>query len=164
MLRKKLIYPAFLIWIIGVVIVVISLTLVNPKSDQVIVSDFFLLFLLCLDLATLVTAFIVCFGIVMKADGAPLTDIGEGVHNIAFMRVLPEGNKNAVQVVIQAFSDGSGLCFYTFPHSAFNGEIIPDANVLEVTVSGDKNQFKKLHLSKTDQANPSNSSEELTEA
>lgn len=92
---------------------------------------------------------IVVVGLVLKKDGESLCNIDAGMHNIVFMHVT---DKN-VSVVL-ANKEKNDL-FYQFPVSAFNGEIIPDAKILEVVVSGHRDQFKKLHLMKSVPDGPS---------
>lgn len=86
-------------------------------------------------------------GTAIKNDGDPVNDIAEGSHPVDMIKIT---DKN-VRVVISTGKSRQDekTCFYQFPVTAFNGEIIPDAKFLEVTVSGNKGQFKKLHLTNT---------------
>lgn len=89
----------------------------------------------------------VSLGLSTRIDGQPLYDMAEGSYPVDMIKIT---DKN-VRVVISTGKSGQDekTRFYQFPVGSFNGEIIPDAKFLEVTVSGNKGQFKKLHLTKT---------------
>lgn len=72
-----------------------------------------------------------------RKDGQFITDIQPGSHPISLIKIFG----NHIDIV-------SNDLFYRFPTAAFNGELFPDAQMLEVVVSGTDKQFKKLHLLK----------------
>ena len=92
----------------------------------------------------------VIVGLLSKQDGSPLNNIEAGRYDIVFMNVAEENLSVVLRAFVELESKGkeNGELFYRFPLKAFNGEILPEAKVLEVVVSGNRGQFKKLHLIK----------------
>lgn len=153
MLRKNL---SWLIWgllllDIFFVFVMASAQFLDSNRDKVVLPITSIWLLASLVVAMAVLVCVVSIGLDLREDGEPLSNIKAGSYTIDFMKAIDK----EIRVIILKKSEGletkgeSEPFFYQFPVKAFNGEIILDANTLEVTVSGHRGQFKKLHLVKT---------------
>lgn len=145
MLRKNLasLICGILLLDIFFVFVMASAQRLDDKFVLSTTSSWLLAFLI---LAIAVLAIIVLVSLNLRKDGDPLSNIEAGSYMIDFMKATDK----EIRVIILK-QETKGIFepfFYQFPIKAFNGEIISDAKFLEVTVSGNKGQFKKLHLVK----------------
>lgn len=137
------------LWVVTVIGAFITAALISVVftvnlAEKLNISD--LLGVLAVPSILIFILFVVsALGLEQRDDGEPLYDIEKGNHAIDFMKVEDQN----VKVIISKQLSRKAR-FYQFPLESFNGEIIPDAKTLEVAVSGNRGQFKKLHLVKSD--------------
>ncbi len=134
MSRKWLSVLVFFCLIGWVGIILIHMEMAAPGNKVTMIVDLSSGFLIVLTLCA------VLVGLGTQEDGSPLHNIEAGQYDIVFM------NATDINLAVVLADKKKGELFYKFPLEAFNGEISPKAKVLEVVVSGNRGQFKKLHL------------------